>query len=139
MPVYVLEYLLGTYCATDDPDAIEAGVARVKTILAENYVRPDEAERVKSKVRELGRYTVIDRVTVTLNERADRYEATLMNLGVKGIGVEADYATKYQKLLGGGIWCILNFGVRRRLGPQPLRHGEPQTRTDAQPGYERGL
>ena len=109
VPVYVLEYLLGTYCATNDEAAIKAGVERVKKILSENYVRPDEAERVKSKVRELGRYTVIDRVTVVLNEKADRYEATLMNLGVRGIDVDASYATRFEKLLGGGIWCILNL------------------------------
>ena len=109
VPVYVLEYLLGTYCATDDPDTIEQGVERVKKILSDNYVRPDEAERVKSSIRERGRYTIIDRVTVTLNERADRYEALLMNLGVKGLEVDARYVTEFEKLLGGGIWCILNL------------------------------
>ncbi len=109
VPVYVLEYLLGTYCATDDPEAIEAGIERVKKILSDNYVRPDEAERVKSSIRERGRYTIIDRVTVTLNERADRYEALLMNLGVKGLDVDASYVTQFEKLLGGGIWCILNL------------------------------
>ena len=90
VPVYVLEYLLGMYCATDDEAAIEEGVARVKKILSENYVRPDEAERVKSRIREQGRFTVIDRVSVTLNDRADVYEAALMNLGI--VGVEVDSA-----------------------------------------------
>ena len=71
VPVYVLEYLLGMYCATDDETTIEEGVERVKKILAQNYVRPDEAELVKSKIRELGRFTVIDQVSVTLNEKND--------------------------------------------------------------------
>ena len=72
VPVYVLEYLLGMYCASDDPEIIEQGLGNVKTVLAENYVRPDEAEKVKSLVRERGSYKVIDRVTVKLNERKDK-------------------------------------------------------------------
>ena len=120
VPVYVLEYLLGTYCATDDETAIEAGVARVKKILAENYVRPDEAERVKSKIRELGRYTVIDRVSVTLNEKQDRYEASLMNLGVLNIVVDPDYVKQFEKLLGGGIWCILSLEYAASASPSPF-------------------
>ncbi len=75
VPVYVLEYLLGMYCATDDEAAIEDGIATVKKILAENFVRPDEAQKVKSKIRELKNYTVIDKITVKLNEKKDRYEA----------------------------------------------------------------
>lgn len=109
VPVYVLEYLLGTYCATDDEAAIEEGVVRVKKILADNYVRPDEAERVKSRIREQGRFTVIDRVTVTLNDKDDRYEASLLNLGIRKVEVPSSYVTEYQKLLGGGIWCILGL------------------------------
>jgi ATP-dependent Lon protease len=120
VPVYVLEYLLGTYCATDDEVAIEEGVARVKGILADNYVRPDEAERVKSRIRELGRFTVIDRVTVTLNERADRYEASLMNLGVTQIEVDAEYVKRFEKLLGGGIWCILSLEYDAGHKPSPF-------------------
>ncbi len=120
VPVYVLEYLLGTYCATDDELAIEEGVARVKKILAENYVRPDEAEKVKSRIRETGRYTVIDRVTVVLNEKADQYQAELQNLGVKDIVVDAAYATKFQKLLGGGIWCILSIEYDASAKPSPF-------------------
>ena len=75
VPVYVLEYLLGMYCATDDNAAIEEGIKTVKRILADNFVRPDEAEKIKSKIRENGSYTVIDKITVKLNEKADRYEA----------------------------------------------------------------
>ena len=120
VPVYVLEYLLGTYCATDDEVAIQEGVERVKRILAENYVRPDEAERVKSRIRELGRFTVIDRVTVTLNEKADRYEATLMNLGVKEIDVDSTYVKQFERLLGGGIWCILSLEYDASHKPSPF-------------------
>jgi ATP-dependent Lon protease len=84
VPVYVLEYLLGSYCASNDEVVIAAGLQTVKRILAENYVRPDEAEKVKSTVRERGSLKVIDKVTVTLNEKRDVYEALLSNLGVKG-------------------------------------------------------
>ncbi len=120
VPVYVLEYLLGTYCATDDELAIEEGVGRVKKILADNYVRPDEAERVKSRIREQGRFTVIDRVTVVLNDKADRYEAQLMNLGVSNIVVDAAYVTDFEKLLGGGIWCILSLEYDASQTPSPF-------------------
>lgn len=112
VPVYVLEYLLGMYCATDDEASIKEGVENVKRILANNYVRPDEAEKVKSKIREQGRYTVIDKVTVSLNEHADQYEAELMNLGLKKILVAPATVREFEKLLGGGIWCILQMGYR---------------------------
>lgn len=120
VPVYVLEYLLGTYCATDDPDAIEAGVQRVKAILAENYVRPDEAEKVKSRIRESGRFRIIDRVTVTLNDQADAYEAALLNLGVQRVRVDPEIVTRFEKLLGGGIWCILTLEYDASHKPSPF-------------------
>ena len=120
VPVYVLEYLLGMYCATDDETTIEEGVARVKSILAQNYVRPDEAEQVKSKIRELGRFTIIDRVTVKLNEKDDIYQGTLMNLGVKGIVIEPEIIKPNQKLLGGGIWCILQLEYEAGIKPSPF-------------------
>lgn len=106
VPVYVLEYLLGMYCATDDEVAIEDGIATVKKILAENFVRPDEAQKVKSKIRELKSYTVIDKITVRLNEKKDRYEAEFSNLGIKDAYIDAEIVKKYEKLLVGGIWCI---------------------------------
>ncbi len=109
VPVYVLEYLLGMYCSSDDEGLIEDGISRVKSILSENYVRPDEAEKIKSKIKEKGTYTVIDKVTVKLNEKADRYEATLSNLGADNILVTANYVKEFEKLLAGGIWCILNL------------------------------
>ena len=83
VPVYVLEYLLGMYCASDDSEVIEQGLKNVKKILAENYVRPDEAEKVKSLVRERGTYKVIDRVTVRLNEKKDRYEASFSRASLR--------------------------------------------------------
>ena len=109
VPVYVLEYLLGMYCAVDDDEIIAEGMQTVKQILSENYVRPDEAEKVKSKIKEMGNYKIIDKVTVKLNEKRDVYEATLSNLGVKGIETPSEMVKNFEKLLVGGIWCILNL------------------------------
>ena len=109
VPVYVLEYLLGTYCASNDDQLIQEGLRTVKRILAENYVRPDEAEKVKSTVRERGSLKVIDKVTVTLNEKRDVYEALLANLGVKAVEVSNTYVKTFEKLLVGGIWCIVTL------------------------------
>ncbi|MBC8434097.1 MAG: protease Lon-related BREX system protein BrxL [Desulfobacterales bacterium] len=109
VPVYVLEYLLGMYCAVDDEEVIQEGMKTVKNILAENYVRPDEAEKVKSKIKEHGNYKIIDKVTVKLNEKKDIYEATLSNLGVKGVEISSSHVKQFDKLLVGGIWCILNL------------------------------
>lgn len=109
VPVYVLEYLLGMYCASDDEETIQAGLATVKRILAENYVRPDEAEKVKSKIRESGSYKVIDKLTVKLNEKRDQYEALISNLGVKNAEISDRFVRQYEKLLAGGIWCIVTL------------------------------
>lgn len=109
VPVYVLEYLLGMYCATDDEDTLNDGIERVKSVLSENYVRPDEAEKIKSKIRELGQYSVIDKITVKLNEKKDLYEAEFSNLGLKGVPIAPYYVKEYDKLLQGGIWCILKM------------------------------
>ncbi|MCG5252486.1 protease Lon-related BREX system protein BrxL [Brevibacillus agri] len=109
VPVYVLEYLLGMYAATDDEDNIREGIERVKKILAENFVRPDEAEKVKSRIRELGQYSVIDKITVTLNEKIDSYVAEFSNLGLKGVPISPNYVKEYDKLLAGGIWCMLKM------------------------------
>ena len=100
VPVYVLEYLLGMYCATNDESAIEDGVETVKRILADNFVRPDEAEKIKSKIKERGIYTVIDKVTVRLNEE-------FSNLGIKDALIDDEIVKQYEKLLVGGIWCII--------------------------------
>src|SRR6266567_7434812 len=129
VPVYVLEYLLGSYCASNDEAVIEDGLKTVKKILAENYVRPDEAEKVKSTIRERGSLKIIDKVTVTLNEKRDVYEAFLANLGVKGIEVNASYVKKFEKLLVGGIWCIVTleyfYEEEQRGSPFVLRDLKP--------------
>jgi len=109
VPVYVLEYLLGNYCASNDEEVIREGLKTVKQVLAENYVRPDEAEKVKSLIRERGSLKIIDKVTVSLNERRDVYEALLSNLGVKGVEVESGTVKRFEKLLVGGIWCIITL------------------------------
>ncbi|MBC2457307.1 protease Lon-related BREX system protein BrxL [Clostridium beijerinckii] len=109
VPIYVLEYLLGMYCATDDDDSINEGVERVKNILADNFVRPDEAEKIKSKIREMTRYTVIDKLTVKLNEKRDVYVAEFSNLGLKDVEIDSRYVKEFEKLLGGGIWCIIKI------------------------------
>ena len=109
VPVYVLEYLLGMYCSTDDELTIREGIQKVKQILAENYVRPDESEKIKAKIKEKGRYKIIDRVTAKLNEKNDRYEGLLSNINIKNIIVDDTYVRKYEKLLAGGIWCILTL------------------------------
>ena len=109
VPVYVLEYLLGMYCSSTNDEDIEEGLKTVKKILAENYVRPDEAEKIKSKLRENASYTVIDKVTVKLNLRENRYEADFSNLALKGIPISDVYPSKYERLLGGGIWSIVQL------------------------------
>lgn len=120
VPVYVLEYLLGANCATDDEELIEQGVRKVKNILSENYVRPDEAEKIKSKIRETGYYTIIDKVSVKLNEKRDIYEAVFSNLGLSKVQVDPEYVTKYDKLLGGGIWCIIKMEYSAEMLPSPF-------------------
>ena len=129
VPVYVLEYLLGMYCASDDPATIESGLVSVKRILAENYVRPDEAEKVKSKIRESGSYKVIDKVTVKLNEKRDVYEALLSNLGVKNAEVSDSYVRQFEKLLVGGIWCIITLQYHF----EENQKGSPFTVTELKP------
>lgn len=109
VPVYVLEFLLGQYCSSDDPEIIEEGVKTVKKILSDNFVRPDEAQKVLSILRERGSYTVIDRITAKLNIKQDRYEAEFSNLGVKEILLDPEYVSKFDRLLCGGIWCIVQL------------------------------
>ena len=109
VPVYVLEFLLGQYCSSDDPMVIEEGLNRVKRILTENYVRPDEAQKVLSLLRQRGSHTVIDKITVNLNIKKDTYEAEFSNLGIKGIPINEEYPSKYDRLLCGGIWCIVQL------------------------------
>jgi ATP-dependent Lon protease len=109
VPVYVLEYLLGMYCSSLDDEVVETGVQNVKDILARNYVRPDEAQKIISKLRETGSYTVIDKVSVKLNYRTDIYEAEFSNLGLRGVPISNTYPSDYERLLSGGIWCIVQM------------------------------
>lgn len=109
VPIYVLEYLLGMYCATDDEDAITVGLEKIQRILNENYVRPDQSEYVKSKIRENGQYTVIDKITVFFDDREDKYIARFTNLRIDPFEVPSGLVTHHDKLLIGGIWCIIKM------------------------------
>lgn len=109
VPVYVLEFLLGQYCGSDDPETIEQGVESVKQILADNFVRPDEAQKILSLLRQRGSHTVIDKITVNLNIKKDCYEAEFSNLGLKAVPIDESYPAQYDRLLCGGIWCIVQL------------------------------
>ena len=109
VPSYVLEYLLGQYAASDDEATIQAGIDTVRKILAEHYVNRSESELVKSTIKERGRHRIIDKVAVTLNEKADVYEAEFANLGIKGLIVESSTIKAHPKLLVGGVWCICDI------------------------------
>lgn len=109
VPVYVLEYLLGQYCNSEDEEIIESGVESVKHILADNYVRPDESEKVLSRLRQRGSMSIIDRVTVSLDLKYDIYVAEFSNLGLSGVPISEEYPERYDRLLCGGIWCIINL------------------------------
>ncbi len=109
VPVYVLEFLLGQYCSSDDDAVIEQGVQNVKKILAENFVRPDEAQKVLSRLRKKGSYTVIDMVTARLDMKRNLYVASFSNLGITNVLLDDEYPEKYDRLLCGGIWCIVQL------------------------------
>lgn len=109
VPIYVLEYLLGQYCNSDDEVIINRGVETVKSILSNNYVRPDEAQKVLSVLRQKGAHTVIDMITVELNMKLDMYEASFSNLGLTRIPISEEYPEQYDRLLCGGIWCIVQL------------------------------
>lgn len=109
VPVYVLEFLLGQYCGSDDLETTEQGVESVKRILADNFVRPDEAQKILSLLRQRGSHTVIDKITVSLNIKKDSYEAEFSNLGLKAVPIDESYPAQYDRLLCGGIWCIVQL------------------------------
>lgn len=109
VPVYVLEFLLGQYCSSDDDEVIEQGVQSVKRILADNFVRPDEAQKVLSRLRSRGSHTIIDMVTVRLDIKKDCFFAEFSNLGLANIPITDEYPEKYDRLLCGGIWCIVQL------------------------------
>lgn len=111
VPTYVLEYLLGQYCASDDEEIINEGLEKVKQVIQNNYVHRAEAESVKGLIRENGKHRIIDKVTVVLNEKNDEYQATFANLGLTGVPIGTDYVRKNPKLLSGnGVWCIITLG-----------------------------
>lgn len=109
VPVYVLEFLLGQYCSSDDETIIKVGVEKVKKILADNFVRPDEAQKTLSILRQKGSYSVIDRMTVRLDVKRDTYYAEFSNLGLKDVPISEDYPSQYDRLLCGGIWCMVSL------------------------------
>ena len=111
VPVYVLEYLLGQYCAIDDDEVIKSGIEKVKRVIRDNYVHRSDAEIVKAKIRDSGSHKIIDKITVSLNDKANIYEAEFASLGLKGVPIADKVVMDNQKLLsGGGVWCILNIG-----------------------------
>ncbi|WP_428236550.1 protease Lon-related BREX system protein BrxL [Gracilimonas sp.] len=110
VPTYVLEYLLGQYCATDDEETINQGVEQVKKIIADHFVHRDESQAIKSNIREKGSHRIIDKVSVRLNEDKDMYEASFANLGLKNVGINSQIVTTHKKLLSGGVWCIITLG-----------------------------
>lgn len=129
VPTYVLEYLLGQYCATDDEASIETGIETVKDILRRHYVHRNEARLIQSRIREKGRYKVIDQVSVALNEKTDSYEAVFENLGIKKVAVDSGTVKAHPKLLVTGIWCIADvqyeFSEDSRISPWILESVKP--------------
>lgn len=111
VPTYVLEYLLGQYCANDDEEAIEIGLEKVKEVIQNNYVHRADAESVKGNIREAGRYRIIDKVMAVLNEKSDEYQASFANLGLTNVPIGTQYVNSNPKLLSGnGVWCIVTLG-----------------------------
>lgn len=132
VPTYVLEFLLGQYCSSDDDEIVAQGVENVKRILADNYVRPDESEKVLSKLRQRGAMTIIDQVTVELNLRYDYYEARFSNLGLGGVPISEEYPEKFDRLLCGGIWCIIQLEYNSdslEEEPQIGFNGKPKSKS----------
>ena len=130
VPVYVLEFLLGQYCSSDDESIIEVGVEKVKKILADNFVRPDEAQKTLSILRQKGSYSVIDRMTVRLDVKRDTYFAEFSNLGLKDVPISEDYPSQYDRLLCGGIWCMVSLDYEyneedRKGSPIKIRNLKP--------------
>ncbi len=129
VPVFVLEYLLGTYCSSADEEVVADGLQTVKGILADNFVRPDEAEKIKSLIREKGTYKVIDKVSVKLNERRDVYEAQLVGLGLRNVVVPTETVKQFGKLLVGGMWALVTleyfFEDGQKTSPFSVRQLKP--------------
>lgn len=112
VPTYVLEYLLGMYCATDDEQVIATGIQKIQKILTENYVHPEESEKIKSLIREKGEYTIIDKISAVLDEYNDCYSASFTNLNIGAFVLPNEYAVNYTKILMGGIWCMVRIAYQ---------------------------
>jgi ATP-dependent Lon protease len=123
VPVYVLEFLLGQYCSSDDEEVIEKGVQNVKRILADNFVRPDEAQKILSRLRSRGSHTVIDMITVRLDIKKDIYVADFSNLGLANVPIADEYPEKFDRLLCGGIWCIVQLDYE--FNEEEKKNGNP--------------
>ena len=126
VPTYVLEFLLGQYCSSDEEEIINLGIEKVKKILADNYVRPDESEKILSKLRKLGSLTIIDQVTVSLNLNHDIYEANFSNLGLGRIPIADEYPEKYDRLLCGGIWCIIQLDYNNQVEESVIQEDDTE-------------
>lgn len=118
VPTYVLEYLLGQYCATDDEETIKGGVETVKKILQQHYVHREKSELVKSNIRERGSYKIIDRIGVVLNDKDDRYETSFTNLGLKKVPIHSQFVKEHQKLLTGGVWSLIDIAYMPTDSPK---------------------
>ena len=141
VPTYVLEYLLGQYCASDDEATITSGIETVKDILAKHYVHRNESTLIRSTIKERGQHRVIDKIAVTLNDKKDVYEAQFSNLGLKEVLLDSDTVKAHPKLLVNGIWCIAELAYARWL---PADDGSllclvPANVPDARAGFHRHL
>ena len=123
VPVYVLEFLLGQYCNSDDDEIIMAGVEKVKKILTDNFVRPDEAQKILALLRQKGSHTVIDKITVKLDIHKNKFFAEFSNLGLTNVPIEDEYPEKHDRLLCGGIWC--NVQLEYEYGQESEKNGYP--------------
>ena len=147
VPTYVLEYLLGQYCATNDEASIQSGIETVREILRKHYVHRNEAGLIKSNIREKGRWKIIDRISVALNEKSDTYEASFANLGISKVLIDSGTVKAHPKLLVGGVWCIADIEydytedknvtpwILGSMKPIQLSHFDYEAYLDARKGF----
>jgi len=136
VPSYVLEYLLGQYCATDDEATIRTGIDQVKTILAKHYVHRNQSEKVRMQIKESGRAKVIDKIGVVLNDKKDAYHASFSNLGLKEVLIDSDTVKRNEKLLTGGVWCIVDLEYDFQEGQQDSPWVMTQLKAVQMPGFD---
>ncbi len=133
VPVYVLEFLLGKYCASDDPEAVETGLRVVNQTLAENFIRPDESEKAKATLKRKGQHRLIDKVAVRLVASEDKYWAELMNFGDKYVHVPEELVYRYERLLQGGVWSQLDLVYKLKRGTWERTFERPAPTTTSAP------